>query len=107
MYKEYSREFDIYMPCPKCLNEYKSFHLERWTHGGKCGGRLVIDDKAVVHCKKCGKSAHITKMRMTCGAFKHVKVKASRDEIASALSTGSIGVVDGSINWFRKILSNI
>lgn len=100
-------KFKLFMPCPKCAKKYKDFQLEHWFHGGTCNGLLYIDENAYVHCQKCGKTAHITKMRMTCDRGYHVKNIPTKGEIASAISVGAIGVVNDSLKWFKHILEHI
>lgn len=95
------------MPCPKCVNEYTRIHLEQWIHGGNCNGRLLIDSNAIVHCEKCGKTAPLSKMRITCDSHKHINASPFRTEFASAVSIGSIGVIDNKIHWFKSILDHI
>ena len=99
--------FNLFMPCPKCAAEKYDFHLEQWTHGGDCNGRLYIDEKAYVHCNRCGKSAHITQMKMSCNKGRHNVVSVSRKEIASAIFVGNVGIVDNSLKWIKRILDNI
>jgi len=99
--------FNLLMPCPKCAANNNDFQLEQWTHGGTCNGRLYIDERAFVHCSRCGKSAHITDMRMSCDKGLHNRTIASRKEIASAISVGNVGVVENSLKWFMCILDNI
>lgn len=95
------------MPCPKCACESQTIQLENWTHGGGCNGRLLIDSDAVVHCEKCGKSAHISKMRISCNSHKHIKIKPSRKEFATAIAIGSIGVVNNIIYWYKRIIEHL
>lgn len=95
----------LIMPCPKCAHEHQ-FYPESWTHGGVCGGVLYIDEQAIVHCKACGKKAHITKMHMNCK--KHQKIfKPTKTQIASAISTGKMFNDNNSIIWLIKLLKNL
>lgn len=98
-------QFKLFMPCPICVHE-KRIELQSWTHGGTCGGRLTIDHKAVIHCNKCGKSAHIRDMRMSC-AHNHTKMHASKKNIASAIAIGNVGVKNDVIKWFKSIIDHL
>ena len=98
------------MPCPKCAHEKRDLLSQSWTHGGKCGGQLCIDENAIVHCTRCGKSAHIRNMRMTCDSHRHIMVTVNRDEIGAAVAIGEVGVSDnntGSLKWFKRLLEHI
>lgn len=99
--------FNLLMPCPKCAANNNDFQLEQWTHGGTCNGQLYIDERAFVHCSRCGKSAHITQMRMSCNKRRHDRALASRKEIAAAVSVGNIGLTNNNLKWFKNILDNI
>lgn len=93
------------MPCPKCAHDHQ-FYSESWMHGEACGGVLYIDEQAIVHCKACGKKAHITKMYMNCK--KHKKIfKPTKTQIASAISTGKMFSDDNSTTWLIKFLKNL
>lgn len=95
------------MPCPKCITKHANVRLEQWTHGGSCKGRLFIDENAIVHCEKCAKTAHISRMRITCDSQKHQKEFMNKTEIASALAIGNIGVINNAMYWFKYILNHI
>lgn len=93
----------IDMPCPACTHERK-FYSEKWTHA-VCGGVLDLDDNAFVHCRACGKKAHITTMYMSCS--KHKLVKPTQRQIASAISTGRMCMNEDSAEWLIRILKKL
>lgn len=97
------------MPCPKCAHEKNNLLSQSWTHGGNCGGDLYIDENAYVHCLRCGRSAHISRMTITCDSYRHTKIYVSRDEIGASLAIGHVGVSDNanSLKWFKRMLDNI
>lgn len=99
----------IIIPCPICAHEKRNLYSEAWTHGGICGGNLYIDENAIVHCLRCGKSAHISRMLLTCNSLHHEKKRITRDEIGAALAIGNVGVTNNaaSLKWFKKMLENI
>lgn len=99
--------FYLFMPCPKCLKKQQHIKSEQWKHGGNCNGYLYIDENAYVHCNKCGKTAHITNMEMSCDHGEHVRLKPTKKEIASALAAGTVGVVNNRLNWFKSILDHL
>lgn len=99
--------FHLFMPCPKCLKEQQQICSEKWRHGSDCDGILYIDEMAYVHCSKCGKTAHIKDMKMTCDHRVHIKVKPTKKEIASALAAGAVGVVNNKLNWFKSLLNHL
>ena len=93
----------ILMPCPKCTDEY-NYSSESWSHS-ECGGLLYIDENAIVHCKACGKHAHITKMYMSCN--KHQYFKATKSQLLTSLTMSKMCRVDKSLSWLVKILRKI
>ena len=97
------------MPCPKCAHENINLLSQSWTHGGNCGGDLYIDENAYVHCLECGKSAHVSRMTITCDSYQHTKAYVTRDEIGASLAIGNVGVSNNvySIKWLKKLLENI
>lgn len=97
----------LYIPCPLCVHNSSSANSELWTHGEKCGGTLYVDEYAYVHCKKCGKKAHISKMRVSCNCGRHRYQTASRNDIAAAASFAKIGVTSNSIKWLRDFVSHL
>lgn len=101
--------YRIMMPCPKCAQDKSNLRSQSWTHGGRCGGDLYIDENAYVHCQKCGKSAHISKMTMTCDSQRHIKTRATKNELGAAFAIGNVGVSNNasSLKWFKKLLDNI
>ena len=101
------RQFKLKIPCPKCAKSSSDYHLETWYHDGHCGGALYIDENAIVHCTKCGKSAHISKMYLTCDCYRHREVRVYREELAAAIAVGHIGVDYDSPYWFKRILDNL
>lgn len=100
-------KYNIYMPCPKCVHDNNNYYSEEWIHGGKCGGNLLIDENAYVTCSKCGKKAHVSRMRISCDSHKHLYVKSSKKEIGSAVTIAGIGTNSGSLQWIKKFLSNL
>ena len=97
----------LYMPCPLCAHNSTTANSELWTHGGGCGGTLYVDDNAYVHCSKCGKKAHISKMHMSCSCGRHHYRIPSRDDIAAAVSFAKIGITSSSIKWYRNFVSHL
>lgn len=95
------------MPCPKCLKKQLQIRSEQWKHGGGCNGYLYIDEMAYVHCGKCGKTAHIKDMEITCNHGAHIRMKPTKKEIASALAAGAVGVVKDKLNWFKSLLDHL
>ena len=93
----------IVMPCPACANEH-NFNSELWIHA-KCRGVLYIDDTAIVHCQKCGKKAHISKMYMSCN--KHKNLRPAKKQIMSAITMGRMCRFENSLKWLLKVLYNI
>lgn len=98
---------NIVIPCPKCLKK-RAYETETWTHGGTCGGRLVIDSDGIVRCTGCGRRAHISQMKVSCNCGAHVKESVTPDEVASAFAIG-IGMdsKNGSLNWFKRLLEHL
>lgn len=93
----------ILMPCPQCTDDY-NFTSQSWVHGG-CGGVLFIDENSIVHCKACGKQAHITQMHMSCS--KHLYFKATKKQLLTSLAMSKMCRVDKSLSWLIKILREI
>lgn len=93
------------MPCPKCAQNQK-FEPEIWTHGDICRGLLMINSSGMVRCAKCGKTAHISKMQLSCNNHSHIFSRPNTKEWASSLAIMS-GVQKVSIRWFKRLLDNI
>ena len=96
----------LFMPCPICAHNLTSVKPELWTHGG-CGGVLYVDESAYVHCQKCGKTAHISKMHISCNCGRHHNKIPSRDDIAAAISNAKIGISNNSIKWYKNFVSHL
>ncbi len=101
---EYSWQ-KINIPCPKCAQD-ENYNLELWVHGDNCKGLLMINSSGMVRCSKCGKTAHISKMRMSCDSQSHTKYIPTTKEIASSLAIMS-GISKVSIHWFKQLLDNL
>ena len=96
-------KIDIVMPCPACAHENNSYS-KIWGHAG-CGGILCIDEHGIVHCRTCGKKAHITKMYMSCS--KHKLIKPSKRDIAAAISLGRMSRRINIISWLKTFLKHL
>lgn len=57
--------FQLYIPCPSCIEEGKPTQRSYWTHAN-CGGELYVGDNAHLYCEKCGKSEIVFKCRYMC-----------------------------------------
>lgn len=93
------------MPCPKCIRDHK-YEKELWVHGDECGGMLMIDSEGIVHCTKCRKKAHISKMRISCNCGAHTKAIPTLDELGGALAMGP-ATEEGALRWFKILLDNL
>ena len=47
--------FELYVPCPVCLDSGNITFQSYWVHGNNnCGGQLYIGNNAHILCRKCG-----------------------------------------------------
>lgn len=63
--------FELFMSCPICTDRGHIVASDFWFHstvdeGCECDGCIYIGDNARFFCKKCQKSAHVTKWRYSC-----------------------------------------
>lgn len=93
---------DLYMSCPQCLRERTLVPKEYWRHSD--GGRLYIDEYAYIHCAKCGKSAHIKNMRLTCDSGRHQFEIVSTIGFTKAISLAAMSGGDEVIDWLQSVL---
>lgn len=98
---------DIYMACPLCLQERYSCAKEYWRHGGNCQGILYLDEYAYVHCARCGRSAHLVQMYLTCNSGKHTFKTVSTVGFAQAISMAGMGVTSSATAWLQSVLRHI
>lgn len=96
----------IIMPCPLCARD-RDYRIEEWTHGTDCGGRLWIDEHAIVHCERCGKSASIKHMRFSCDRGRHTYYRTLKKYIGGALAIGKVGCDGGNLQWFNDLIKNL
>lgn len=93
------------MPCPKCAMDHK-YEPEIWVHGDICRGLMMINSNGMVRCCKCGKTAHITNMQLSCDSNNHLYYSPSTKELAASLAIAN-GMANGSIRWFKRLLDNL
>lgn len=100
------------MSCPVCLQEGRNSPREYWRHGSKkhwesnvCNGVLYLDENAYVHCKGCGASAPLQKMRLRCNNDRHDFNIPSINGFASAISTSAQMVDSAGLPWLQKAMN--
>ena len=98
---------DIYIACPICIDEFWQCSKEYWRHEGSCNGILQLDEKANVVCSRCGRSAHITQMRLTCNSGRHTFAVPTVTGYAQAISMAAMGVSSASTAWLQSVLMYI
>ncbi len=99
-----TKRINIYMLCPRCAAEHLQASKEYWRHGGTCQGILQLDEYANVICSKCGRSAHLTKMRLLCNSGRHVFFTPSVEEAALSLSCSAAFVNNMGMAWFQSVI---
>lgn len=57
--------FQLYIPCPSCIERGKPTQPSYWTHAD-CGGDLYVGNNAHLYCEKCGKSEIVSKCKFMC-----------------------------------------
>lgn len=82
------------------------YEPEIWVHGDICRGLMMINSNGMVRCCKCGKTAHISQMQLSCDNMIHLRFNPSKDELAGALAIAT-GIANGSIRWFKRLLDNL
>lgn len=101
------RKIYLYMPCPKCQEYGYSYPPEYWTHGGHCGGKLYLDEYAYIHCERCGRSASLMQMHLTCNSGRHEFFVTSKQGYAAAISASGMITDRKAIAWFQSVLRNL
>ena len=101
------RKIFLYMPCPKCQQYGYHYAPEYWTHGGRCGGRLYLDEYAYVHCENCGNKAPLMQMRLTCNSGRHQYFVSSKAGYAEAISAAGMVTDRYATAWFQGVLKNL
>ena len=100
------KNFLLKIPCPSCLLYNRIQRAEIWVHA-KCGGKLYVDENAIVHCPTCNKKAHFSQMKITCNDRAHVYEYVSLDNIAAAVACAKIGITNKSIKWYRNFVEHL
>ncbi len=100
-------KFDIYMPCPVCLSEGYNTDRVYWRHTWPCKGQLTLDENAMVQCKKCRRSEHLSKMKLKCGNDRHKFVVPSTASFAAAISTSAQFVETAGLLWLQRTIESI
>lgn len=95
------------MSCPKCQEYGYNCPPEYWTHGGYCGGKLYLDEYAYIHCERCGRSASLMQMHLTCNSGRHEFFVTSKEGYAAAISTSGMLTDRKAIAWFQSVLRNL
>lgn len=98
------RRINIFMQCPGCAAYYGQAEREYWRHGGRCQGVLQLDEYANVICSKCGQSAHLTKMRLSCNSGRHVVFTPETDAYILSISCSSAFANNMGQAWLMKVL---
>jgi hypothetical protein len=102
------KKIDIYIACPICSQGSRYImRPEYWKHAGSCQGILQIDEYADVTCKRCGKSAPITKIEFLCPAGKHEFKAAHSTGLWEAFSTSAQMVNAAGNRWFLSVIRHI
>ena len=92
---------------PGLYVKWFKFTKRVFDHHGDCGGILCIDDYANIHCRKCNKEAHITKMKFLCPRGIHNFEVPSSYSLIEAISS-SAQMVNASVNyWFISVIKYI
>ena len=94
----------IYMPCPVCLQQGYNSVREYWRHDWPCKGELFLDEYAIVHCSKCRRKEHLTKMKLRCGNDRHNFAVSSVTGFASAISTSAQFVERAGLAWLQSAI---
>lgn len=68
---------------------------------------LTLDDKAMISCKRCYRSWHITESRFKCNNDRHDFVVSTTRGLATAISTSSHFVSGGGISWLQSVLNSL
>jgi len=95
------------MACPQCLKEGYHVCVENWTHGGSCNGSLYLDENAYIHCDRCYRSAHLSRMELSCNSGRHKFVVMSTSGFAKAIMISGTVSDTRTLAWLQSVMLNI
>lgn len=63
--------FQLYIPCPVCLEKGWPTQPTYWLHGAiingtECGGEMYVGENAFYYCKKCGRTEPVLNYGYSC-----------------------------------------
>ena len=69
---------NLICPCPICEDDTRCW---TWFHT-RCGGRLTLDNNAIVRCERCDLEEYIFRLKFYCHLTRDGKHKGGRENLS-------------------------
>lgn len=101
--------FQLFIPCPSCIEKGKPTQPSYWTHS-ECGGDLYVGENAFYYCKKCGHTRPVMLWKYSCPNHpdgEYYSISDGKYLLNAMTVAGEITKGPGGIKFMRRFSANL
>ena len=105
--------YQLYMPCPNCMQDGRPTTPVYWHHEA-CGGNMYLGDNGMAYCEKCGETIPLVNCEFSCpecNPKSSMDCLVKRSElkcIAKAMTVvGAVATTGAGLKWLNRTVNAI